>query len=75
MRPTAVVLHFDPDKVVAGICDRAVSCRTVGAEYRATGYLLALHNLDYHWIPDLGIRRRVERGVRIFHWLDRAFPG
>src|ERR1700733_4873626 len=56
-----VVLHFSPDEVIAGIRHRTVRFRTVGAEYRAAGYLLALHHFDHDRIPNLGIWWWVER--------------
>jgi hypothetical protein len=55
------VLHLGPDEVIAGIRHGAISLGTVGTKYRSASHLFAFHHLDHHRIPDLGIRRRIER--------------
>src|ERR1700676_4736154 len=49
-----------PGSIPSCIWHRAISFLAVGNEYRATGHLLALHHLEHHRIPDLGIRWCIE---------------
>src|SRR5262245_45076677 len=55
-----IVLHFRPDEVVAGVRHGAVSGGIRRGEDRSARYLLALHHLNLHRIPDLTVGGSVE---------------
>src|ERR1700680_1445200 len=55
------VLHLRPDEVISGIRHRAVG-RWIGRRSHSSArHVLAPLHLELHGVPDLSIRRRIER--------------